>query len=159
MFPNFPSVCQNIFACLKLSRPRLVIVHCYITSRSPHPISLIFKNMKFLESIHSCHAFPNSNPFRTRHFKETYSFNKGMILTLYLTSKWLKQAAKIWPCSYRPTYEHPKNKFCPHCCLPFRFVAMETGSSWDFISLLCISIKTDGGVNEFHIKIFVSIAK
>ena len=28
MFLNFPFVCQNISACLKLNRPRLAIVYC-----------------------------------------------------------------------------------------------------------------------------------
>ena len=29
-FLNFPFVCQNISACLKLNRPRFIIVYCYM---------------------------------------------------------------------------------------------------------------------------------
>ena len=30
VFLNFPCLCQNIFACLELNKPRLAIVYCYI---------------------------------------------------------------------------------------------------------------------------------
>ena len=54
VFPNFPFLCQNISACLKLNRPPLIIAYCYA-------VRTLYENQKIknLEAEIFCYTAPS----------------------------------------------------------------------------------------------------